>query len=122
MTTTIEPRPAEAPADDKFAGRQLVNFMFFRTDRAFRREPDEVKTEARRELAGIVHRYTGPMMILPYSTLGLKQGVDFMLWRISYEIEPLQQMVADINCSILGRYLDIPFSYLSMTKHSPYVD
>ena len=42
MTTTIEPQPAAAPADEKFAGRQLVNFMFFRTDRAFRREPAEL--------------------------------------------------------------------------------
>ena len=122
MTTTVQPQPAAAPADEKLAGRQLVNFMFFRTDRAFRREPEELKREARREFAALVDRYTGPMMILPYSTLGLKQGVDFMLWRISYEIEPLQQMVADINRSILGRYLDVPFSYLSMTKHSQYVD
>ena len=122
MTTTIEPRPAEAPADEKFAGRQFVNFMFFRTDRAFRREPAELKSEAKRELAALIARYSERMMILPYSTLGLKQGVDFMLWRISYDIEPLQQMVAEIYRSILGCYLDIPFSYLSMTKHSQYVD
>jgi chlorite dismutase len=82
-----------------------------------------VKVEAKRELAAIVQRYTGPMMLLPYSTVGLKAGVDFMLWRIrEYDIESFQQMVADINRSILGRYLDIPQSYMAMTKHSQYVD
>jgi chlorite dismutase len=45
-----------------------------------------------------------------------------MLWRIGYDMAPFQQMTIDINKSLLGRYLDVPHSYLSMTKHSQYVD
>jgi chlorite dismutase len=122
MTTTTHPEPAAAPAAAAAPARQFVNFQFFRVDRAFRSESAEVKAEAKRELAEIVKRYTGPMMLLPYSTVGLKAGVDFMLWRIGYDIDPFQHMVADINRSILGRYLDIPQSYMAMTKHSQYVD
>ena len=121
MTSTL-PEPQTAAAAEKPVARQFVNFMFFRADRSFRSESAELKAEARREFASIVQRYTGPMIILPYSTVGLKAGVDFMLWRIGYDIEPFQQMVADINKSILGRYLDVPHSYLAMTKHSQYVD
>jgi chlorite dismutase len=121
MTTTL-PEPQAAAASDKQAARQFVNFMFFRADRAFRSETAEVKAEAKREFAAIVQKYTGPMIILPYSTVGLKAGLDFMLWRIGYDIAPFQQMAADINKSILGRYLDVPQSYLAMTKHSQYVD
>jgi len=121
MTTTL-PEPQAAAASDKQAARQFVNFMFFRADRAFRSESAEVKAEAKREFAAIVQKYTGPMIILPYSTVGLKAGLDFMLWRIGYDIAPFQQMAADINKSILGRYLDVPQSYLAMTKHSQYVD
>jgi len=119
--TQTEPKPAaaEAPAPP---ARQFVNFQFFRVDRAFRSESAEVKAAAKREFAGIVQRYTGPMMLLPYSTVGLKAGVDFMLWRIGYDLDPFQQMVADINRSVLGRYLDIPQTYMAMTKHSQYVD
>jgi chlorite dismutase len=121
MTTTIpEQKPAAAP--EAALQRQFVNFMFFRVDRAFRSLPDDVKADAKREFAEIVKRFTGPLMLLPYSTVGLKANVDFMLWRIGYETEPLQQMAADINRSILGRYLDVPVSYLAMTKHSQYVD
>ena len=122
MTTTIQPDAQKARQPETQAARQFVNFIFFRVDREFRREPADVRVSARREMAEIVARYTGPMMILPYSTVGLKAGVDFMLWRIGYDIDPFQKMVAEINRSTLGRYLDVPHSFLAMTKHSQYVD
>ncbi len=122
MTTTVEPQAKPAPSSETPLQRQFVNFMFFKTDRAFRREPAEVKEEAKRELAAIVNRYHGPMMVFPYTTVGLKPNTDFMLWRITYDLSLFQQMAADINKSILGRWLDVPVSYLSMTKHSQYVD
>ncbi len=122
MTATVEPQAKPAQSSEPSLQRQFVNFMFFKTDRAFRHEPAEVKEEAKRELAAIVNRYHGPMMVLPYTTVGLKPNTDFMLWRITYDLSLFQQMAADINKSILGRWLDVPVSYLSMTKHSQYVD
>ena len=122
MTATVEPQAKPAPGSETALQRQFVNFMFFKTDRAFRHEPAEVKEEAKRELVAIVNRYHGPMMVLPYTTVGLKPNTDFMLWRITYDLSLFQQMAADINKSILGRWLDVPVSYLSMTKHSQYVD
>jgi chlorite dismutase len=122
MTATVEPQAQPARADATATQRQFVNFMFFKTDRALRHESAEVKADAKREFAEIIHRYTGPMMVFPYSTVGIKPNTDFMLWRIGYDLDPFQQMAADINKSILGRYLDVPVSYFSMTKHSQYVD
>ena len=66
MTVTVEPQAKPAPSSEKPVQRQFVNFMFFKTDRGFRREPAEVKEEAKRELVAIVNRYNGPMMVLPY--------------------------------------------------------
>ena len=122
MTTTVEPQSQPARTDEKPLQRQFVNFMFFKADRALRSETADFKAQAKREFTEIVQRFTGPMMVLPYSTVGLKPTVDFMLWRISFEIEPLQQMASAINKSLLGRYLDVPVSFLAMTKHSQYVD
>src|SRR5687767_2221569 len=122
MTTTTAPESQTESKPQPPLQRQFVNFMFFRVDRAFRSLPADVKAEAKRELAEIVKRYQGPMFVLPYSTVGLKAGVDFMLWRIGYDLDPFQQMVADMNRSMLGRYLEIPESFLAMTKHSQYVD
>ncbi|HKR64789.1 MAG TPA: chlorite dismutase family protein [Thermoanaerobaculia bacterium] len=120
-TTTTAPEPQTAAAPNANA-RQFVNFMFFRVDRAFRMLDANTKADAKREFAEILKRYQGPMIVLPYSTVGLKAGVDFMLWRIGYDIDPFQRMVADMNHSILGRYIEIPQSFLAMTKHSQYVD
>jgi len=122
--TTVTPAPDTKPAakPETALQRQFVNFMFFRVDRAFRALPDDVRAQARAELAEIVKKYQGPMFVLPYTTVGLKAGVDFMLWRIGFDLDPFQRMVGDINRSILGRYLDVPFSFLAMTKHSQYVD
>jgi chlorite dismutase len=121
MTTTL-PEVQPASEERSASARQFVNFMFFSVDRSFRALPEDVKTGAKGELAEIVKRYQGPMFVLPYSTIGLKAGVDFMLWRIGYELDPFQQMAADINRSVLGRFLDVPESFLAMTKHSQYVD
>ncbi len=122
MTTITAPDTQRASKPEPPLQRQFVNFMFFRVDRAFRALPADAKLDAKRELAAIIERYHGPMIVLPYSTLGLKAGVDFMLWRIGFDIDPFQKMVADINQSVLGRYLEVPQSFLAMTKHSQYVE
>ncbi|HEY8133642.1 MAG TPA: chlorite dismutase family protein [Thermoanaerobaculia bacterium] len=122
MTTTVEPQSQPARTEEKPLQRQFVNFMFFKADRKLRSETADFKAQAKREFTEIVQRFTDPMMVLPYSTVGLKPTVDFMLWRISFEIEPLQQMASAINKSLLGRYLDVPVSFLAMTKHSQYVN
>ncbi|HEV7241995.1 MAG TPA: chlorite dismutase family protein [Thermoanaerobaculia bacterium] len=122
MTTTTAPDSKTAPNIENALQRQFVNFMFFRVDRAFRSLDAADKAEAKREFAEIVKKYAGPMIVLPYSTVGIKAGVDFMLWRIGFDLDPFQHMAADINKSILGRYLDVPQSYLAMTKHSQYVE
>lgn len=122
MTTTTAPEQQTARPADTATQRQFVNFIFYRVDRAFRSLPVDQRLEAKREFAEIVQRYTGPLMVLPYTTAGVKAGVDFMFWRIGYELEPFEKMSSEISKSILGRYLDVPQSYLAMTKHSQYVD
>lgn len=121
-TTTTAPEPSTARDDQRATARQFVNFIFFRIDRsALHGVTRDERETAKQQFAGIVDRYRDRMIILPYSTLGLKTGVDFMLWRIGYEIEPFQEMIGEIYRSALGPRLQIPFSYLSMTKHSQYV-
>ena len=64
MSTTIESQPQPARTDEKALQRQFVNFMFFKADRALRRETAEFKSQAKREFAEIIRRYNGPMMVL----------------------------------------------------------
>src|ERR1051325_10011324 len=123
MTATVEPQPKPAQSGETATQRQFVNFQFFKIDRGFRAAAAEEQAAAKKELAEIVNRFHSPaMFVLPYSTVGLKHTTDFMLWRITYDLDLFQQMTAEINRSRIARWLDSPVSYLSMTKHSQYVD
>ena len=61
-------------------------------------------------------------MLSPYTTVGIRGDCDFMLWRIGYELELFQEMMSKMLATGLGNYLTTPYSYLSMTKRSVYVD
>jgi chlorite dismutase len=117
MTTITETQPQTAPAAQTPAPRQFVNFMFFKANGVLPREAKDALVE-------IVNRYQDgkEMILLAYSTVGLKASTDFMLWRITYELDVLQRMAAEINRSAAGAHLTIPQSFLAMTKHSQYVE
>jgi chlorite dismutase len=54
--------------------------------------------------------------------LGMRGDSDFLLWRISNTLEDLEQMSAQLMNTGLGKYLNVPYSYLSMTRRSIYVE
>jgi chlorite dismutase len=104
--------------------RQFVNFLFYKVDPAWRRLPDAERARGRAEFRETVERFHDPdrLLVLVYSTVGIRGDCDLLLWRIAYELEPLQEMAAALLSTGLGRYLSTPYSYLSMTKRSIYID
>jgi chlorite dismutase len=110
--------PASAPA----VQRQFVNFAFFKLDPAFRRLSATEKQAAREEFVELFAKPRPGMMCLTYSTAGLKSDSDFVLWRIALSPDDFQAHTQAINRSALGAYLSTPWSFLSMTKRSMYID
>jgi len=102
--------------------RQYVNFCFFKADPAWRKLPAAEREQGKKEFTSVVERYGSKMLIVPYSTVGIRAEVDMMLWRITYELESLQEMSAHLSSTGLGKYLNPVYSYLAMTKRSTYVD
>lgn len=102
--------------------RQYVNYQFFKVDPAWRRLPGEEREAGKREFETAVSEAGSKVMTVPYSTVGIRAEVDFMLWRISYELEDLQDMMVKVLQTRLGKYISTPYSYLAMTKRSTYVD
>jgi chlorite dismutase len=102
--------------------RQFVNFGFFKLDPAFRRLPAEEKNAAREEFISLFAAPKQGMMCLTYSTVAMRSDVDFLLWRISLSPDDFQAHSAAINKTRLGAYLTTPWSFLSMTKRSMYID
>jgi len=102
--------------------RQFVNFSFYKVDPAWRRLSDEERSRGKQEFLRVVEDYHDKLIVIPYSLVGIRGDCDFLLWRISYQLELFQEMSARMLATGLGRYLTIPYSYLSMTKRSIYVD
>jgi chlorite dismutase len=117
-------RPAKAEGVEQKPAlpRQFVTFTFYRLRTEWRALPAETKEEHRREFAEAVEAYRRDLLIHSYSITGLRSGVDFMLWRIGYKLDPFQEMSARLNATALGRHLEVAQSFLSMTKRSMYID
>src|SRR5688572_5509489 len=77
--------------------RQFVNFTFYRSRPEWRLLSDGDKQSCITQFVKEVDDFRGKLLIHTYSTVGLRTNVDFMIWRISYELEPLQEMTSRLN-------------------------
>ncbi|MDP9363459.1 MAG: chlorite dismutase family protein [Chloroflexota bacterium] len=102
--------------------RQYVKFTFFKLMPEWRRlDPFERERQAE-EFAAVVEGWQRRNVVRCYSTVGTRGDVDFMLWHVSYELDDVRALPADLNGTELAGWLSTPYSYLSMTKHSTYVE
>ena len=102
--------------------RQYVNFGFYKVDPAWRRLPAAEREAGKAEFLNAYRSFSSKLMVLPYSTFGLRADTDFLFWRISYVLEDFEAMSAALHKTALGKYLSTPHSFLAMTKRSTYVD
>jgi chlorite dismutase len=121
-TATAQPKTESQARTTTAETRQLVSFCFYRIDPAWRRLPRATKTQQGGELQSVVQHYAKRLMLLTYSLVGLKADVDFLIWRVGRSLEELQEMSRAVQQTAMAGYLSMPYSYLSMTKRSTYVD
>lgn len=107
------PRPGE---------RQIVKFTFFKVVPEWRRLDVTERERQTAELAETVASWAKRNLVRCYSTMGTRGDTDFMIWQVSYELEDIQRMAGELLGTALGGYLETPYSYLSMTKNSAYVE
>jgi len=117
--------PAGAPASAAAAPvrRQFVSFAFYKLLPEFRRLPEGEQRAMLAGLADLIESNDRQQMIqLVYSCVGTRPDVDLMLWNISFELDHIQASAAAINRLPIAGYLVRPYSYLSQTKRSTYID
>ena len=102
--------------------RQFVNFTFYGARSEWRLLSEADKQNCKKEFVGTVEEYRSHLLLNSYSTVGLRTNVDFMIWRIGYELEPFQEMTARLNATAAAKYIEPVQSFLSMTKRSLYID
>ncbi|HTU01865.1 MAG TPA: chlorite dismutase family protein [Candidatus Sulfotelmatobacter sp.] len=118
-------RPADVPNEggaESGRSRQFVNFAFCRVDPAWRRLSSAERDRGKKEYKSVVEEFGSRMLVLPYTTVGIRADTDLLLWRISAELDLFQQMSTKLLGTGLGGYLLPAYSYLAMTKRSTYVD
>ncbi len=115
-------RPAQGAGAPQSLPRQFVNFQFFKVSPEWRLLDDATRQKGKDEFSQVLEEYSKKLIILTYSTQGIRADSDLMLWRISYELDAFQEMTARLNKTGFGKYLIPAYSYLSMTRRSVYID
>jgi chlorite dismutase len=104
--------------------RQFLNYSFYQLDPLFRRLPANERRTAGTEFIELVRKWeaSDDLILRTYSLVGLRAGVDFMLWQIAFDPLCFQSMEAAIRQSQLGAYLSQVHTFLSLQRRSQYVN
>ena len=120
-TAPLAVRDATAPVP---SARQHIRFAFHRLRPEWRLRPPAERAADREEIAALVREIgdRDGVLIRSYSLVGTRGDVDFMLWFVSDRIDDLHEFAARLNRLRVAAHIETPYSYLSMTKRSMYVD
>ena len=118
----LAPNQEEVEEQKTKLPRQFVNFTFYHARPEWRTISEEDKRRSKEEFINVVNDFRRQLLIHSYSTIGLRTNVGFMIWRIGYELDPIQEMTSRLNHTQMAKYLEPAQSFLSMTKRSMYID
>jgi chlorite dismutase len=102
--------------------QQFVSFPIYKLEPVWRRLSETERRKGKAEFCDVIESWQNRMILLAYSLVGIRGDSDFFLWRVSYNLEDFEQMSAQLMNTGLGKYLSVPYSYLSMTRRSIYVE
>jgi chlorite dismutase len=98
----------------------FLNFSFYKVDPKWRWLNDLGKEEAAKEFSSLIEVAKTKMKVRVYSTLGLRDDSEFMLWMISESVEKMQVLASKIYLTIFGKYIESSRVYLSSYRPSIY--
>jgi chlorite dismutase len=99
---------------------RFLKYTFFKVAREWRSLPDSEREAARDELAALLTKNQAVLKLQLFSLVGIRGDADFMILADSATLEPFQELVSVVLATTLGRHLEIPYSYLAMTRQSHY--
>ena len=93
--------------------RYFFNFSFFKVDPKWRWMADLAKEESARELENVLANL--PIKTRTYSTLGLRDDADFLIWFMSESVEEIQDAISKYQ-------LDVESHTFPNSNHSTKMD
>jgi chlorite dismutase len=101
-------------------GARFVHALALGLDPAWRRLPAEERCRTAEELCAAAEA-PSEVKTFSYSTIGLKAGVDLLLWSLGPSLESLEERSATVLRSGLGTWLEVRNSFLGIIQPSQYV-
>ena len=98
--------------------RTFFNFSFFKIDPKWRWMADLAKEESAKEIDQVIRN--SKIKCRTYSTLGLRDDAEFLLWFASESVEEIQNVMSKIYNTVFGKYIIPSHVYLSSTRPSIY--
>lgn len=114
MEEQQEDTPA-APALEK----AYLKYTFFKVDREWRSLEGRIKEDIRKEFLEALNASQPKLSF--FSLVGIRGDTDFMILAESQGLEPFQTLISSLLATKLGKHLEVPYSYLAMTRKSKYL-
>lgn len=114
MEEQWEDLPTQAEVEKSY-----LKYTFFKVAKEWRSLDDRAKDEARSGFLAALKRASPALSF--FSLVGIRGDTDFMILAESPNLDPFQSLVSSLLSTKLGRHLDIPYSYLAMTRRSKYL-
>ncbi|MDG6909923.1 MAG: chlorite dismutase family protein [Nitrososphaerota archaeon] len=116
----MEEHAASEPPEEQ-GKRKLMRYVFFKAGREWRSLGEKEKSQGASEALGVLEKHSRTLDVRTYSLVGTRGDVDFMLWVVAEDLAPIQEFVAELLSTGLGKHLDVPHSFLAMTRRSKYL-
>jgi chlorite dismutase len=102
--------------------RNYVKYTFLKVDPAWRRRSAAERAADKAEFAAACQEFAEDHWLRTYSLVGTRGDCDLMVRAIARTLDPIHELHVLLNQSGLMRHASTPYSYLAMTKESPYSD
>lgn len=102
-------------------GIRYYQYNFFKVAREWRFLDDEVKRKHKADFLQVIKNISEKIEMSFFSLFGLRKDVDFLILARSENLDKFQDLRFSLFSSSLGKYLDVQYSYLALTRRSPYL-
>jgi chlorite dismutase len=107
---------------DVTGAQRFVKYTFLKVDPAWRRRSAEERAADKREFAAACGEFAEEHYLRAYSLVGTRGDCDLMVRAMARTLDPIHELHVLLNQSGLMSFAEVPYSYLAMTKESPYSD